>query len=179
MNQITKKTTSKLVSIQSLKTFTWISFRKLWNHWLKDCFWNTRPKNKNYNTFHDSKYHDFRKLIHVNVFKLCLFTNFEVVFSTSEWLIGSDRVTFINTTVLHCNLLGIFRNIHWIFLKYIVLWKSVVLLIIDIVLDSFFVSYPPPPPPNRGDFRGRCIKIVRARELFPANFAFRCLAYNF
>ena len=32
---------------------------------------------------------------------------------------------------------------------------------------------------NRGDFRRRCIKIVRARELFPANFAFRCLVYNF
>jgi hypothetical protein len=32
---------------------------------------------------------------------------------------------------------------------------------------------------NRGDFRWRCIKIVRARELFPANFAFRCWAYNF
>jgi hypothetical protein len=32
---------------------------------------------------------------------------------------------------------------------------------------------------NRVDFRRRCIKIVRARELFPANFAFRCFAYNF
>jgi hypothetical protein len=32
---------------------------------------------------------------------------------------------------------------------------------------------------NRVDFRRRCIKIARARELFPANFAFRCLGYNF
>jgi hypothetical protein len=41
-------------------------------------------------------------------------------------------------TVLYC-------NIHSIFLKYIVLYKSAVLLIIDIVFHSFFVSYPPPP----------------------------------
>ena len=33
---------------------------------------------------------------------------------------------------------------------------------------------------NRGDFGRRCAKIVRARRLFPANFAFRCFAnYNF
>ena len=33
---------------------------------------------------------------------------------------------------------------------------------------------------NRGDFCRRCAKIVRARRLFPANFAFRCFAnYNF
>ena len=33
---------------------------------------------------------------------------------------------------------------------------------------------------NRGDFGRRCTKIVRARGLFPANFAFRCFAnYNF
>ena len=32
--------------------------------------------------------------------------------------------------------------------------------------------------PNRGDFGRRCAKIVRARRLFPANFAFRCFANN-
>jgi hypothetical protein len=32
---------------------------------------------------------------------------------------------------------------------------------------------------NRVDSRRRCIKIVRARERFPENVAFRCLAYNF
>jgi hypothetical protein len=68
-----------------MNTLRIISFRKLWNYWLKDCFWDARPKNKNYNTFH-SKYRDFRKLInnskdiHVNVFKLCILTDFEVVF---------------------------------------------------------------------------------------------------
>ncbi len=31
---------------------------------------------------------------------------------------------------------------------------------------------------NRGDFGRRCAKIVRARRLFPANFAFRCFANN-
>ncbi len=31
---------------------------------------------------------------------------------------------------------------------------------------------------NRGDFGPRCAKIVRARRLFPANFAFRCFANN-
>ncbi len=32
---------------------------------------------------------------------------------------------------------------------------------------------------NRGDFCRRCTKIVRARRLFPANFAFRCFAEVF
>ena len=31
---------------------------------------------------------------------------------------------------------------------------------------------------NRGDFGRRCAKLVRARRLFPANFAFRCFANN-
>jgi hypothetical protein len=38
-----------------------------------------------------------------------------------------------------------------------------------------FVS--PAFPGNMVDFRRRCIKLMRARELFPANFAFRWLAY--
>jgi hypothetical protein len=38
-----------------------------------------------------------------------------------------------------------------------------------------FVS--PAFPGNMVDFRRRCIKLMRARELFPANFAFRCFAY--
>ena len=32
---------------------------------------------------------------------------------------------------------------------------------------------------NRWDFRRRCIKTVRASDHFPANLAFRYLAYNF
>jgi hypothetical protein len=68
MNQITKKTTSKLVS--DIYNEMYCNF----------CFWDARPKNNllisNFTIFESY----YSKGIHVDVFKLCILTNFEVVF---------------------------------------------------------------------------------------------------
>ena len=88
MNQITKKTTSGLSKYTKFEDVYMtilpiISFRKSDIHYetyCNFCFWDVRPKNNllisNFIIFESL----LSKGIHVNVFKLCILTNFEVVF---------------------------------------------------------------------------------------------------
>ena len=99
MNQITKKTISKLVCIQSLKTFTIHEYplnnklSKIVKLLIKRLFLGrASPKTKITVHFIAEISRGFSKAyyskgIHVNVFKLCILTNFEVVFLVS-WFIS-------------------------------------------------------------------------------------------